>query len=944
MEYVEGGDLYEYINSRKQLSEGKACVLFQQLIAAVEYIHKLGVVHRDIKPENILMNTNQDWVKVVDFGLSNSYNNTDYVKTACGSPCYAAPEMLAGKPYYGLMSDIWSCGVVLFCMICGHLPFDDQNIKKLYKKITDGDYKIPSSLSPYAKDLISCILTTDPKKRITIEKLKKHPWMRLSTPHLDRGILIGKEDIVVDQDIVNKVKDLKMYKESEQINSESIELAVKKNNHNNITTAYYLLLQKKIMDQIEQERERVKNLLIKNLNSPFRSMSPTPLSITPKIQNASPNEIPSPNHVKSKSIVPQIKQNILKSKQDKEGLNMNQFKTIITKESKKNLNKLKDKHDNSNCIHVVLQTNPNDQSTSKTIEEEEKKNCMNMNNQYLERRHYNTVNNVQAQHYIPTEINKSVNVVVINNIMTEMPKDKELVNQVNSHLSKLKNLNFTINKNLKLNQIDKKKFNLSFKLGKPHILENKISSNKPQNYQAEPNFKKIKKLDENVKKNLSKTNTVSQNTSISKDKDNTKSLYSRYKTLIDNKLSRIIKPKSVFLNSINNSSVCSNNNQGMTYTINKDRELQTISNTPKNLIISQAGNENDEEALGKRTINTPVNKERNSSNGVNKPNNKFIFLSPENSALNLNPNSTVTNNRNKRNINMSLNPGKTLGTSSVMNNSINLKKSMHRSDVKVIMNLTNSNENDQINNSYMKPITPVNQINTPKIMPPSTKHLSVNNTNYINYQLFNQTLMKSKIRKVSNYSSKQDSMNNTVNKEKFSSVNNCNSGTTNKTYMGINQKTKTKSTDYSHFNRLFDNESFNYDHSSIYQKNETSLNMSSTMACNLKSQKLSETINKGLITSLKGSNNCMNKSNESQIMNYFSNPPKQTSVKPSNIINSGYKRNISLQNKLMNMSSSKVDGGSVKYKPGFLKSNVLERKTPGDISRLLNYTSQKTHE
>lgn len=944
MEYVEGGDLYEYINSRKQLSEGKACVLFQQLIAAVEYIHKLGVVHRDIKPENILMNTNQDWVKVVDFGLSNSYNNTDYVKTACGSPCYAAPEMLAGKPYYGLMSDIWSCGVVLFCMICGHLPFDDQNIKKLYKKITDGDYKIPSSLSPYAKDLISSILTTDPKKRITIEKLKKHPWMRLSTPHLDRGILIGKEDIVVDQEIVNKVKELKMYKESEQINSESIELAVKKNNHNNITTAYYLLLQKKIMDQIEQERERVKNILIKNLNSPFRSMSPTPLSITPKIQNASPNAIPSPNHVKSKSIVPQIKQNILKSKQDKEGLNMNQFNTIITKESKKNLNKLKDMHDNSNSIHVVLQTNPNDQSTSKTIEEEEKKNCMNMNNQYLERSHYNTVNNVQAQHYIPTEINKSVNVVVINNIMTEMPKDKELVNQVNSQLSKLKNLNFTINKNLKLNQIDKKKFNLSFKLGKPQILENKNSSNKSSNYQVEPNFKKIKKLDENVKKNLSKTNTVSQNTSISKDKENTKSLYSRYKTLIDNKLSRIIKPKSVFLNSINNSSVCSNNNQGMTYTINKDRDLQTISNTPKNLIISQAGNENDEEAFGKSTITTPANKERNSSNGVNKQNNKFIFLSPENSALNLNPNSTVTNNRNKRNINMGLNAGKTLGTSSVMNNSINLKKSMHRSDVKVIMNLTNSNENDQINYSYMKPITPVNQINTPKIMPPSTKHSSVNNTNYINYQLFNQTLMKSKIRKVSNYSSKQDSMNNTINKEKFSSVNNCNSGTTNKTYMGTNLKTKTKSTDYSHFNRLFDNESFNYDHSSIYQKNETSLNMSSTMACNLKSQKLSETINKGLITSLKGSNNCMNKSNESQIMNYFSNPPKQTSVKPSNIITSGYKRNISLQNKLMNMSSSKVDGGSVKYKPGFLKSNVLERKTPGDISRLLNYTSQKTHE
>jgi 5'-AMP-activated protein kinase, catalytic alpha subunit len=938
MEYVEGGDLYEYINSRKQLSEGKACVLFQQLLAAVEYIHRLGVVHRDIKPENILMNTNHDWVKLVDFGLSNSYKNTDHVKTACGSPCYAAPEMLSGKPYYGLMSDIWSCGVVLFCMICGHLPFDDQNIKKLYRKITDGDYKIPSGLSPYAKDLISSILTTDPNKRITIEKLKKHPWMKLTTPHLDRGILIGKEDVVVDQEIVNKVKDLKVYRESEQINSESIELAVRRNNHNNITTAYYLLLQKKIMEEIERERERMKN---KNLNSPFRSMSPTPLSITPKTQNISP--------IKSKSITPQLKQNILKSKQDKECLHVHQFNTIVTNDLNKTLLNVKDP---SNSINLVLQTNPNDQTMNKTSEEEKKNNS---NNPYFERSHYNTVNNVQTQHYIPTEINKSVNVVVINNIMTEMPKEKELVNQVNSQLSKLRNLNFTINKNLKLNQIDKKKFNLSFKLAKS-TQSNQNTVNKLQNNQVEINVKKIKKLDENVKKSIIKTNTVNNNSSISKEKQTAKSLYTRYKTLIDNKLSRSIKPKSVFLNSINNSSICSNQGRageggqgGQGETINKDKDLQTLTDTANNPIITQTGNEIDENTLPNSKRNTPVNNKQRTSSSLskqaNKPNNnnKFIFISPENSVLNLNTNSTVTNNRNKRNINTSLNPGKTLGTNSLMNNSISMKKSIHKSDVKVIMNMTNTSQNnDGVNYSYIKPITPVNQINQPKIMPPSTKHSSNTSTNYMNYQLFNQTLMKSKIsRKVSNYNSRQESMNSTVNKEKYSTVNNSNYNN-NKSYMGIIQKTKTRSTDYSQFNRLFDSESFNYDHSSIYQKNETSLNISNTLGGNLKSQKFSDTINKGLITSLKGTS--MNKSNESHIMNYLSNPPKQTSVKPSNIITSAYKRNVSLQNKLMNMSSNKGEGGAVKYKPGFLKSNVLERKTPSDISRLLNYTSHKTQE
>ena len=158
--------------------------------------------------------------------------------------------------------------------------------------------------------------------------------------------------------------------------------------------------------------------------------------------------------------------------------------------------------------------------------------------------------------------------------------------------------------------------------------------------------------------------------------------------------------------------------------------------------------------------------------------------------------------------------------------------------------------------------------------------------------------------------------------------------------MGIIQKSKTRSNDYSQFNRLYDNESFNYDHSSIYHKNENSLNVSSAFV--KKTAKLGETLSKGLINSLKSSS--LNRSNENQIGNFLSNPSKQTSVKPSNVISTGYKRNVSLQNKLMNMSSNKGEPSNIKYKPGFLRSNVLERKTPADISRLLNYTSHKTQE
>lgn len=101
------------------------------MISAIEYIHKIGIVHRDLKPENILLDYNNN-VKLVDFGLSNMYNPGETLKTACGSPCYAAPEMIRNERYHGLSADIWSSGVVLYAMVCGYLPYEDQVTKNLY--------------------------------------------------------------------------------------------------------------------------------------------------------------------------------------------------------------------------------------------------------------------------------------------------------------------------------------------------------------------------------------------------------------------------------------------------------------------------------------------------------------------------------------------------------------------------------------------------------------------------------------------------------------------------------------------------------------------------------------------------------------------------------------------------------------------------------------------
>lgn len=167
MEYCHGGELFDYIVSKQRLKEREACRFYQDLIDGISYIHTIRVCHRDLKPENLLLDSKKR-IKIVDFGLSNLYrSDNDTLKTACGSPCYAAPEMIAGNRYHGLQVDVWSSGVVLYAMICGYLPFEDPQTSKLYKKIMKADYEIPEWLSDASIDMLSRVLNTNPEKRYT---------------------------------------------------------------------------------------------------------------------------------------------------------------------------------------------------------------------------------------------------------------------------------------------------------------------------------------------------------------------------------------------------------------------------------------------------------------------------------------------------------------------------------------------------------------------------------------------------------------------------------------------------------------------------------------------------------------------------------------------------------------------------------------------------------
>ena len=191
MELVRGGELFSKI-AKGRLKEDVARVYFQQLISAIDFCHSRGVYHRDLKPENLLLDEEGN-LKVTDFGLSAF---TDHLKqdgllhTTCGTPAYVAPEMIGKKGYDGATADLWSCGVILFVLLAGFLPFQEDNIVAMYRKIYRGDFKCPPWFSSDARRLITKLLDPNPMTRITIAKIRDSLWFKKSLP---KSILTKEE-------------------------------------------------------------------------------------------------------------------------------------------------------------------------------------------------------------------------------------------------------------------------------------------------------------------------------------------------------------------------------------------------------------------------------------------------------------------------------------------------------------------------------------------------------------------------------------------------------------------------------------------------------------------------------------------------------------------------------------------------------------------------------
>lgn len=176
LEFVEGGELFDLLVERGPLQEQEAIKYFRQIVLGTAYCHALGICHRDLKPENLLLDASLN-VKLADFGMAALESNGKLLETSCGSPHYAAPEIVSGLKYHGAASDVWSCGVILFALLTGRLPFDDENIRNLLLKVQAGSFEMPTEISKDAQDLIFQMLAVDPLTRITTNDILQHPLL-----------------------------------------------------------------------------------------------------------------------------------------------------------------------------------------------------------------------------------------------------------------------------------------------------------------------------------------------------------------------------------------------------------------------------------------------------------------------------------------------------------------------------------------------------------------------------------------------------------------------------------------------------------------------------------------------------------------------------------------------------------------------------------------------
>ena len=639
MEYCEGGELFNYIVKNRRLCQDEAAFFFYQLINGLEYIHSLGIVHRDLKPENLLL-TKDHLLKIIDFGLSNYFtkDQKDLLITPCGSPCYASPEMVAGKKYNGFKIDVWSSGIILYAMLCGYLPFEDKDNDILFEKILECKLVFPKFISKMGKNLIQKILVTDPDKRITIPEIKKHPFylkgkelfekeFKIYEIENDVGEINNEGDInnIMDIHIINDKKTEN--KENEDINKNKNKIKVNgKNNKGKI---------------INKEKKKInkENLKLKDIDNENFAM---------RLNTDYDEEIQSLNL--RKKMLPDVEKEINDlSKKIKNSSSKKMIKKIEkTNINNKNVNKynvpLKQKED------FIKSTINNNYNMNKN-EKEEPSHKIELNSHYMKLNKQNKYKNIK-DNLRKNNIGKSVNIrkisyinkyknlvhdkinntkIIKSKINSKEKSDKsKILKKENVYVNNINNIN-NINNNTIDNEIFRKKLGLKLNIKhnndfhnntkKTHSTARKnlklsffpsIDNQKNKNYlynlfNIQSKIKKYKnKLNDSKLKNLKINDNIKMELINSFDNSKADNKKERSNILKDGKNQKIkINKKKLKIGKIYNNNINKNQNNNMNIIDNTEEEKNYINQKGMETDIRTNKVKIDNNLFGDENINIP---------------------------------------------------------------------------------------------------------------------------------------------------------------------------------------------------------------------------------------------------------------------------------------------------------------------------------------------------
>ncbi|XP_071038946.1 serine/threonine-protein kinase BRSK2 isoform X2 [Parasteatoda tepidariorum] len=248
LEHVSGGELFDYLVKKGRLTPKEARKFFRQIISALDFCHSHCICHRDLKPENLLLDEKNN-IRIADFGMASLQIEGAMLETSCGSPHYACPEVIRGEKYDGRKADVWSCGVILYALLVGALPFDDDNLRQLLEKVKRGVFHIPHFVPPECQDLLRAMIQVSPNKRIDLADVTKHSWvtagskteLELELPMkevVQTHVIPSSDDI--DPDVLSSMTSLGCFKDKEKLIEELL-----KADHNTEKVIYFLLLDRK---------------------------------------------------------------------------------------------------------------------------------------------------------------------------------------------------------------------------------------------------------------------------------------------------------------------------------------------------------------------------------------------------------------------------------------------------------------------------------------------------------------------------------------------------------------------------------------------------------------------------------------------------------------------------------------------------------------------------